>query len=492
MRRFMTKAARPSEKQSQGAFKKRILIRVCALSVLFFVIGSMVLVNSAWAQTTSITINTGKTLTTNQFSLGFSMANEWRTWSSSSTEQQLARNGNFKMIHVYSWLVEPCTRWNEASETGTFNWASVDSLMQKIFAVGTQPIISLGYCDSSGIRIPSGMAINPTTHLPNANSFAAYCRAWVTHMQSKGFAVRYYEVINEAWYFFYPNWSAWSSVKAGYFLQLFNACYNAMHAQNSQVLVGNDASLHRKFLDYWIANGGKLDFLSFHNYDCDGTSMADQTPLQRAEQRFFITDNYFYGVNDARQLYFNKYGVTLPAIATEANWAATCSSGTDPRIQQVVGAVWTALMLKSSILNNVQYECYFSFSSSKSWEVSNKKSGGYGFGMVNQDNNQPWYPYYVQKLIGTNLAVGDQIVNSSSSSSDISTLAWVHSGKLNILLICKVTQAMNVKLSGVQGTLSYFKIDNAVSYQSPRVQTGTISASTTLTLNGYTVILLQN
>jgi hypothetical protein len=438
-----------------------------------------------------VNVNPDTVISTNSLSLGFTLGYDWKIWRDNSAQIQLTTDVGFKIIRFLDQRIQPCTYWNESSQTGTFNWQDVDSLIGKIFQVGAQPLVCLGYVDSSGITIPPGIAVNSTTGLPNPDSFAAYCRAWVQHFGST-VPVRFYEIFNEAWYYFYPNWNAWSSVKAGYFLQLFNACYNAMHAQNSQVLVGNDASLHRKFLDYWIANGGKLDFLSFHKYDCDGTSMADQTPLQRAEQRFFITDNYFYGVTDARQKWFNAHGVTLPAIATEANWAATCSSGTDPRIQQVVGAVWTALMLKSSILNNVQYECYYCFSSSKSWEVSNKKSGGYGFGMVNQDNNQPWYPYYVQKLIGTNLAVGDQIVNSSSSSSDISTLAWVHSGKLNILLICKVTQAMNVKLSGVQGTLSYFKIDNAVSYQSPRVQTGTISASTTLTLNGYTVILLQN
>jgi hypothetical protein len=444
----------------------------------------------AWAQTTTtvVTVNAANTVAIDQYVLGFTLGDAG-VWLSSSAEQQLAKNANFKMVHLFDASLKPCTQWYESSKTGTFNWTSVDSLVQKIFAIGAQPIISLGFCSSGPLGIPSGMAVNPSTGLPYPSSFAAYCRAWVNHMKTKGFNVKYYEIFNEAWYYFYPTWTRWNSTKAGYFLQVFNACYEAMHLANPQVLVGNDASLHRKFLDYWIAHGGKLNFLSFHKYDCYAYA-SDQATLQRVEQHFFITDSLFYGVNDARKLWYNAHGVTLPAIATEANWAATYYSGTDPRLQQVVGAVWTALMIRSSILNNVQCECYFKFASSKTDELAHRSSGGYGFGMINQDNNQPWYPYYVQKLIGTNLVVGDKIVYSTSSTN-VRSLAWVHGGKLNLLLICKSNELQYVKFSGLQGTLTYFKIDNAVSYQTPRVQTGTVSATATLSLNGYTVMLIQ-
>ena len=438
----------------------------------------------------SVNVNESKVISTNNLSLAFALGYDWRLWRDSSAMSQLTTNADFKLIHIYSTLLEPCTYWDESTSTGTFNWASVDLLIQRIFAAGAEPSVALGYIDSSGITIPPGMAINPATGLPYPNSFAAYARAWVTHMQTKGFAVRYYEVINEAWYYFYPNLN-WNGAKAGYFTELYKTSYDAMHAQNSQVLVSNDASLHRKAFDFWIANGVKLDYLSFHKYDSDSLSMGDQTPLQRAEQRYYVTDTYFYGVNDARQRYFNARGVTLQAIATETNWAAVCSSGTDPRIQQVVGAVWTALMLKSSVLNGVQSMCYFAWSSSKSWELAHKSSGGYGFGMVNQDNNQPWYPYYVQKMIGDNLAVGDQIVESSSSSSDIRTLTWIHNGTLEILLISKVDESRTIYLQGISGQLSFSKIDNNVPYDTPRLQVGNWSSLSPLITVGYSVILLQ-
>jgi hypothetical protein len=426
----------------------------------------------------------------NGFSCGFALAQEWKYWSTSAALQKLAKSAGFKIVRFISSNIEPCTTWNETAGNGIFDWTKVDALVQEILNIGAEPLVSLGFCDSSTIMIPPGMKSNYVTGLPNPQSYAAYCTEWIKHFKTAGFPVRFYEVFNEAWWYFYPPWT-WNETRAGYFLQVFNACYNAMHNENPQIYVGNDASLHRKFLDYWLAHGGQLDMLSFHKYDCDGPGMGNQIPLQRAEQRYFVTDTLYYGVNDARKLWYNAHGVTLPAIGTEANWAATCTPGTDPRLQQVVGAVWTALMLRSSILNNVQYECYFSFSSSKSWEEANKPSGGFGFGMINLDEDEPWYPYYVQQMIGKNLSVGDNIISSNTSSDDIRSIAWTHGTALNILLVCKVDEPRTVLLQNLTGQLNFTKIDESKSYLTPELQTGKISASSNLVMNGYSVVLVQ-
>jgi hypothetical protein len=411
---------------------------------------------------------------------------EWKIWRDSDVRRQLAKDAGFKMVRLFSHQIEPCTYWNESIKTGTFGWSEVDLLVQRIFEAGAEPLICLGFCDSNGIIIPPGMIVNPTTGLPYPESFAEYCATWVRHFKAVGLPVRYYEVWNEPFFYFYKNW-VYNETKLSYFLQLFNTCYIAMHNENPQILVGNDASLYRKFLDYWKAHGGFLDFLSFHKYDCDGISMGDETPLLRAERRYFVTDSLFYGVNDARRI----WSANLPAIASECNWAATCVDGTDPRIQQVVGTVWLALVLRMAILENVQFHLYFSFSSSKSWELANKPSGGFGFGMINHDDNKPWYPYYLQKLIGTNLFVGDVIVESETSSNEIRSLAWLHNGTLNMLLISKINETRIITLHGVEDRLNISRIDNNVSYLTPSVQIGQVNATDALIIEGYSVILLQ-
>jgi beta-xylosidase len=436
----------------------------------------------------TLTVNALSTIGTNNLSLGFNLHHDYErsTWYSQSALRQMGMDINARMIRVFTHTIEPCSSWNDATNTGTFNWQNVDSFIERIFETGAQPLITVGFIDSSSIVIPPGMDLNSNTGLPYPDSFAAYCREWVRHFQQVGLPVKYYEIMNEAWYYFYPNWN-WNEAKAQNFLTLYNTCYNTMHNQNNQILIGNDASLFTRFLNFWKANGGKLDFFSFHKYDSWGTSYTDEQGLDAAETKFFGQyDSLHTSITQARQL----WGKNLPAIASEANFGASSQSGTDPRLQQLCGAVWTALVLKGSMENGIDYLCYFAYSSSKSWETRNKNQG-YGFGMINHDNNQPWYPYYVQKMVATNLAVGDPIIRTSSSSSDISLVGWINEGKLNILIINKVNQQRTVNLQGIQGQLTYTKISNAVSWETPKVQTGNIYSTNTIDLNGYTVILLQ-
>jgi hypothetical protein len=499
----MTAATRAVTPKTEGQFQMRYTKRIA----LFALAGIIALSSSSQAlaalsSTTTIrstgSISTSPIITlainpqmiigTNNLSLGFNLHHdsERSTWYSQTALRQLGIDMNTGMIRLFTTEIEPCNSWNDASETGTFNWQSVDSFIQRIFDTGAQPLITIGFADSSGIKLPSGMAKNPSTGLPYPDSFAAYCQEWVKHFQQTGKPVKYYEIMNEAWYYFYPSWN-WNEAKAQNFLTLYNTAYNAMHTQNNQVLIGNDASLHRRFLDFWKANGGKLDIFTFHKYDCDNLAMDDSTPLSRAEKRYYVSDSYYYGINDARQL----WGSDLPAISTETNFAAFCSQGTDPRLQQVVGSVHLALSLRMEILDNVQYNLYYSFSSSRSWEVANKATGGFGFGMINQDNNQPWYPYYVQYLIGHNLAVGDSLLETSSSSNNIRVLSWNHEGTINTLVICKIDEAQTVRLQGLTGQLNLLKIDDSVPYTTPSIQSSQINANDVIAINGYTIILLQ-
>lgn len=431
-----------------------------------------------------VLVNTSRVIALNNLSLGFMLEYDWQTWLNRPVMQQLTQNASFKMVRIFSHRLEPCTKWNDTTQTGTFNWNNVDSLIRKLISLNIEPLICLGFCDSNGIIVAPGMQADPATGLPYPESFAKYCTAWVKHFESVGLPVKYYEVWNEPFFYFYKNW-VYNETKLSYFMDLFNTCYSSMHSENETVLIGNDASLYKKFFDYWKGHGGKLDFFSFHKYDCDGTTMPDGTPLQRSEKRYFVTDSLWYGINDARRL----WGIKLPAIATECNWAATCASGTDPRIQKVVGSVWLGLTLSAAVLNNVQYCIYYSFSSSKSWELAHKSTGGFGFGMINQDDNKPWYPYLLQMLMGSNLSVGDQVLYSGSSSGDVRTLSWLHASKSYTLVVCKNDQARIIRLQGFGGQLDLFRIDGNISYETPAIQTSRLSGDSFLA-DGYAVALL--
>jgi len=345
------------------------------------------------------------------------------------------------------------------------------------------------------------MATDPSTGLPYPDSWAAYCKEWVKHFKQTGKPVRFYEIINEPWAYF--GWANY--VKIANFMALFNTAAQAMRTENTDVRLGFDGTNRKPVLNYWLNPsfggthqvGADLDFISFHKYDSGSIGRYDdQQMFNRAETTQLLTDpggpeDGYYGVEDSRQIYYNARGKLIPVINSESNFNSAWQTGTDPKIQQMAGAVWTALVLRAGILKGLNYNIYYSFCSSASWERANKASGGVGFGMINSDNNRPWYPYYVQWMIGTALNLGDSIAESTSSSDEIRVLSWVDEGKLNTLLICRVDQPRIIYLYGISSQLNITKIDTTISWETPSLQTSIVDSSDPLVVNGYTVMLLQ-
>jgi hypothetical protein len=234
-------------------------------------------------------------------------------------------------------------------------------------------------------------------------------------------------------------------------------------------------------LDYFISHGENLDFISFHRYGASALDATDEEILTAAETRYLYESSSKYSPDQAVNVYKNAKGISLPIIMSEGNLNSAYSSGTDPRTRTVFGSVYTALSIRMFVLLNFKYCVYFTFGS----------SAMDGIGMVNIDDNQPWYPYYAQQMIGNNLAPGDALVNTTSSSEDIRSLAWIHDTHLNVLLICKTDQNRSVSVNGIAGQADYFKIDSSIPWQTPSIQTGTTNLNTLFTIRGYTVLLLK-
>lgn len=483
----MTKKLRPTS--------ARILCLVLLSTILanaFLVLPMMVKPAAAQADVL-VKVDSSRIIAMNNFSIGFMLDQEWKGYADNSVRRGLARDAGFKLIRVFDWKStspHPCTQWNESNRTGTCNWTDIDTLVQRILEIGAQPMFCLGASGSDGPLIPSGMAVNPDTNLPYPESFAAYASDWVRHFKANGLPVRFYEIWNEPWTYF--GWEPVAPVKLANYMQLFNAAAASMRGENPNLLISFDFIVRKPVLDYWLANGGAdVDYLDFHKYDSWSVGQyTDAELLGRAESQYFGTWPMGYSVDDARRVWLNARGKLLPVVGSEGNLNSAWDGGTDPKIQQLVGAVWTALVLRMGIMNGLSYNIYYSLSSSASWGKKTS-TGGAGFGMINADVNKPWYPYYVQYLLGRNLAPGDSLVDSASSIDDVRALAWIHNGMLNVLLICKVDQPRTVYLQGVAGQASLVKIDNAVPWTTPALQSGAVNVGEPLIMNGYTVALLQ-
>jgi len=444
-----------------------------------------------------VAINANQVIGVNNLSLGFML--DWHRWVpfiDRPAQRQLAYDANFKLVRVFDFRkispygysdLMPCTHWNESTKTGTWDWTQVDSLVDAIFDVGAEPLFCLGWArDNIKNYIPRGMAVDPDTGLPYPQSYAAYAREWVRHFESLDLPVRFYQISNEPYHYF--GWS--QSPELGHYVEFWNTVARAMRGENPNILLSHDATTIRMVLDYWIEHGDDLDFFDFHKYDAATIGgYSDAQMFNLAELRYFENYGNYYGVEEARQKWFDARGKWLPVICSESNFNYAWETGTDPKMQQMAGSVWIALVLRMGMLKGLACNVYFEFSSSKSGQEA--RGAGWGFGMINEDDNQPWYPYYVHKMVGSNLAVGDEIVEAESSSNEIRSVAWFHDGKLNILLICKSDEPKTVRLHGISEELNASWIDDTIPYESPSIQTDKISLDEPLIMKGYTVALLQ-
>ncbi len=467
------------------------LIRLIFPCVLIALIFAAFFISPGQTQITpvNVTVNPSVTLLTNKLQLGFQMeSKDIAAFTSSLAIQNLAKNANFKLVRFFDQRVRlACTNWDETTKTGTWNWAAIDNLVDKIFSTGAQPLIVVGFYSWSYHRftdLPKGMTTNyQNTKLPNPSQYAAYVTDLVEHFKARGTPVIYWELFNEPQHFFNDGGTCNS------FKNFMNPVLSAMKAADPNIKVGCDNSMitwsqggSGGAFNAWFANNiNQIDYLSWHRYLTGSKSTTDSSLFDYAinDQGGTYGANNF--INPARQVYYNIKGTWLDCMQTEANIDYSYSTGTDPRIQQMSGAVGTALALRTEILNgNVLYNIYM--------QLASGSSDSSKFGMINLDNNQPWYPYYAQYMISGigGLSVGDSVVQSSSSSSNVIPLVWKDGSSTNILLINRSTSSVNVALSGVSGPVSWWKIDNSLK----TLQSGSSSVPS-FTLNGYTVMLLR-
>ena len=449
----------------------------------------------------TIIINPNNIIGVNQLHLGCQLDwDRWKTFVDRPIQKQLAQEAGFSLIRIFDFRktsqygipnLMPCTNWNEQTKTGTWDWTYVDMLTQNIFSIDAEPLFCLGWAYNSGQVddfIPSGMAINTNTGLPYPESYAAYAKEWVKHFKQTGLPVRFYQIMNEPYFYF--GWNGADNTKLSNYVELWNAAALSMRQENPNIFLSNDAITQRKVLDYWLIHGEPVDFVDFHKYDSDTIGQyTDAEMLNRAENAYFETSSSVYGVDDAKQKMFNTWGKNVLAINSESNFNSAWSTGTDPKIQQMIGAVWLSLVLKTGMLKGLNYNVYFEFTSSKSYSSAN--GDGWGFGMINKDDNQPWYPYYVHKLLGSHLSVGDNIIQTQTSSTEIACVAWKHESSLNIFLISKVNQPRTITLQGINGEATIYWIDNETPAETPSIQNRGVSNINSFTTNGYTVALLE-
>jgi hypothetical protein len=443
-----------------------------------------------------VDVNPNVSVGVNSLSLGFQLNyGSLGAFQQYPELRQLASDADFKLVRISDilrseWIptMMPCTQFQEASGTGTYDWTVVDDIVGKILDIQAEPLVCLGDFRNGTALIPPGMAIDPETNLPNPKSYAAYSVEWVKHFKAKGWNIKYYEIFNEPWAYF--GWDPVNFTRLNDYMAVFGAAATSMRQVSPNLTISFDFICRKPVMDYWLTHGGAdVDSLNFHKYDAWVVGQDTNAEMfARADSEYFGTWPLGQSIVEARQTWFDARGKSLPLICSESNFNAAFVNGTDLKIQQMAGAVWLAMVLRNEMLSGVSYNIYFELS-------DNYYKDSYGFGMINymgENGFAPWYPYYVQQMFGNNLAPDDTLVETTCSSECLKTIGWVHNGMLNVLLICMVNQSLTVNVQGFQNQqLNTFKIDDTIPWESAKVQHGVIDSTEPLVLSGHTVALLQ-
>jgi hypothetical protein len=448
-----------------------------------------------------VNVYPSKIVGVNQLQLG--VQTDWEDWKRLVNEPvygELLKDASVKLVRQVDFRpttpkLMPCISWDETTKTGTWDWTYVDAFTRKVFEIGAEPLFCLGWARAvmRADELPPGMAINSETGLPYPDSYAVYAREWVKHFKQAGLPVRFYEIMNEPGAYF--GWTP-DAAKLRYFTDLYATSYQAMKTENPALIIANDFNTRKQVLDYWLSQGVDMDSLNFHKYDSgviDPTDPSYKTDAQLfidAETRHFGVNPLGRSVMDSWQVYYNTRGKGLPIIDSEANVNSHWETGTDIRNANMCGAVWLALVLRMSMLNGLSYHAHFQMASSYNWEKINRPLDGAGFGFINSDNKKPWAPYYLYRMVGPNLAVGDRIVQADTQDARLRVVAWRHGNMLNILVVNTSHDMVEVKLQGVSEACSYMKIDEIMPFENVQIEEGTVDVGT-IALSGYTVMLLQ-
>jgi len=441
-----------------------------------------------------IAIDFNNVIATNNLSLGVQIVHT-RDWISSEPLQKKMAMCSFKLIRIAVTSHLPvCLHWNETSCYGEYNWTLFDEVVSTIYDMGAELLLCIN-------RGPLGMNDNWNgTNFPKPECFATYVADIARHCKENGWNVKYWEIWNEAYYRFFERWMEINITRLKAYVELFNSASQQIHEIIPDALCGSDSSRIRGFLNYFAIYGHGVGFLSFHKYDSYGTWLDQPVGYRSNEEILRRASRFYYDLTpkEMQQIWYETRGEILPVICSETNLNAAHNKGTDPRIQQPIGTVWYAEVLRSFIINNVKYSIYYCYSSNyEPWWEKNNMTGGYGFGILNSTfPHDEWYPFWLNYLIGNNLEVNDPIFHSSSTDSEkTSVVAWKRNNQFKVLITCKVNSTVIARLRMMNISINpktsvvIMRIDS----NSPNLQSETITYKENLNIvmNGYSVILLS-
>jgi len=455
--------------------------------------------------TTPIYLDFSESIGGNQLAIG-SQVHYWMELHRNALLRQQIADAKLRVLRFFiRWEAStagypgeygPCQRWDETTETGTWDWSLFDSTVTAVYEGGAIPLICLNIGSGATFKAPTGMWTDPDIGVPSPESFSAYCSTVAEHCERNGWNSIIWEIFNEAFvkWNFWPfdsiytdqNRDKWERLTA-----VFNAGSQAIHEVFPNAKVGETSTQYKGWSEWIAENGIGQDFVGHHMYAC-GNAPEEWASDQALFDRAINGQGVNSGHPELRWVYEDVFNI----FAQNGKYPDYCITETalnhdwnpqDYRKFSELGAAWYATELMDYAKRGIGLSIFYNV-------ASNEDAGGpVGFGMVELwGDHTPRYPYFVNQLIGNSLDVGDALVHSSSSNPDILTLAWKHGNEGRILIVqrAQVSNTLAVDFNGAyeEGGVSIQTIDSALEGIQTRNEAD--GSNLTIALNGYSVCLV--
>lgn len=422
--------------------------------------------------------------------------------------------------------------WNTTSGQPVFSFAGFDADFDFANTTGAAVLVSLSAGDwGDGNTAPSGTPVYSSTslglhglsgYLLTAAAEYAIVRGMLNHTLSAGENVSYWDVGNEV--------PLASSAATLLYAKDVDAAVKAVQAAGAPGLVGTDTAFQTAYLPTLGAHTSGVGFLSFHYYPApfvcttpsgkycapSGGLNGTTTPVVFSKPSYGRSAKV-YGPSQAQSAWYNATGNWVPILNDETNFDSSgggilsSPNGSDPRINDLVGAAWLSTLLIDSSLQNVSALTYFSLSSGANLTgTASWPDGGWGFGLTNvtpgTDRITYFAPFFVMKLWDQYLPMGSAgLTVTSSDPASVEAFAVSVNGNVNLAISDRVGVPIHIRVivSGpfeeshafVLDPTSYSEVYNATTDSTTLARAGVASVELDATgafpMAGYGFALVQ-
>ena len=208
-----------------------------------------------------------------------------------------------------------------------------------------------------------------------------------------------------------------------------------------------------------------------------------------------------YGPVAAQSEWHNVTGNWVPVLNVETNFNSygggplTAKNGTDPRMNDLVGAAWLGSLLVDSSEQNVSALAYFALTSSANLtNTVTNAYGGFGFGMTNVTTGgaiRDFAPYFVMKLWDTYIPHGAEGLSyTSSDTASVEVYAVMVGGTIHVAIVDRVGLPIRIHVT-VPGfsPAQHATVIDPTSYVE---QYNALTSTTSIVRAGWTSVGLSN